>query len=454
MQQKNSRPVRPWLRLDNAAKIFPPNSGKHDTNVFRFIAELNEPVRPDDLQFALERTLERFPFYLSVLRRGLFWPYFERVNFSPKVHREDKPICARLYDPNVKSLLFDVSYYHNRINLEVFHALSDGTGGMDFLRGLLCEYLLRRHRAELDRDSITDYDDSAPGWEDSFARHFEQSSPPKEPAKHRIAFQERSRKLPERRLNVLDAHLSVSEILARAKSYDVSLTVYLAAAMILAFGKVMGKKDIRRPVVLAIPVNLRNYFPSDSARNFFSLIHVEYRFSREEWQILSQNKDTEECKHIFLHLLSSVQEQFAAKLTQEKLAGSIHSMGQLERNPVLRAIPLFVKNFVLRIANEFAQLENSTTLSNLSVFQLPAFCTPYVRSVMALTSTDNSQICICSYQDVLSITFTSIYEQQEVRKHFLRFLTGEGLSVSIGVPPPLRRRRKGKSKRKQRKAKK
>ena len=66
-----------WQRLDNAAKIFPSNSTKSDTKVFRFCCELTEPVDPVLLQPALEATLESFPLYRAVLKRGLFWYYFE-----------------------------------------------------------------------------------------------------------------------------------------------------------------------------------------------------------------------------------------------------------------------------------------------------------------------------------------------------------------------------------------
>ncbi len=61
-----------WSRLDNAAKIFPPNSSARDSKVFRFFCELREPVDPQVLQSALDETVRQFPFYCSVMKRGLF----------------------------------------------------------------------------------------------------------------------------------------------------------------------------------------------------------------------------------------------------------------------------------------------------------------------------------------------------------------------------------------------
>ena len=47
------------------------------------------------------------------------------------------------------ALLYRVSYYRRRINLEVFHALSDGSGGVVFLQTLVYNYLQLRHPDEL-----------------------------------------------------------------------------------------------------------------------------------------------------------------------------------------------------------------------------------------------------------------------------------------------------------------
>lgn len=74
-----------WERLDNAAKIFPSASDKDRTQVFRFSCELTEPVEKEVLQRAVDKTLEDFPLYRSVLKRGLFWYYLEESNLKPEV---------------------------------------------------------------------------------------------------------------------------------------------------------------------------------------------------------------------------------------------------------------------------------------------------------------------------------------------------------------------------------
>ena len=146
MKPHKAKKNRQWSRLDNAAKIFPSTSGKRDTKVFRFACELTRPVEEAILQQALDRTLKEFPGFLCVLKHGLFWYYLEAVEQCPAVHPEDQPPCSALYKQNESSLLFNVSYHRCRINLEVHHVLTDGTGAVQFLRVLVYHYLLLRDK--------------------------------------------------------------------------------------------------------------------------------------------------------------------------------------------------------------------------------------------------------------------------------------------------------------------
>ena len=121
-----------WRRLDNAAKIFPPNSNKRDTKVFRFSCRLYEEVKPDILQQALDQTMHTFPLYASIMRKGLFWYYLEKSEIRAVVKEESKSPCSRIYNENIKNLLFEVTYYKKKINLDVHHALKDGVGALQF----------------------------------------------------------------------------------------------------------------------------------------------------------------------------------------------------------------------------------------------------------------------------------------------------------------------------------
>ena len=69
-----------WRKLDNAALAFPMVTGKDDTRVFRFYCELKEEVDPELLQQALDETMEKYPLFQAVLRKGFFWFYIRSTS--------------------------------------------------------------------------------------------------------------------------------------------------------------------------------------------------------------------------------------------------------------------------------------------------------------------------------------------------------------------------------------
>ena len=92
---RQNRKTLSWSRLDNAAKIFPPTSHGSDPGVFRLSCEFTEPVAPDVLQEALDRTLMQYPHLLMVMRRGVFWYYLEQTPLRPSVEPEQVAAVPR-----------------------------------------------------------------------------------------------------------------------------------------------------------------------------------------------------------------------------------------------------------------------------------------------------------------------------------------------------------------------
>lgn len=265
----SGRHPKDWNGLDNAAKIFPATSNKEDGKVFRFSCELEEPVCCTDLQEALDQTMEFFPFYRSVLKKGLFWYYLKTSDLRPLVSEEDAPPCAPIYDTDRNCLLFSVTYYHRRINLEIYHALSDGTGALHFLRTLVACYLTIHH-PELfpDGTPVIDYDaTNSQKAEDSFKKYYKPGSKRYE-SKEKV-YRLHGDKLPEGRIRVIEGRMSVSRILELSRSYHVSMTTFLSGILLQAISHNMSLSDKKKLVVLMVPVNLRNFFHSVSARNFF-----------------------------------------------------------------------------------------------------------------------------------------------------------------------------------------
>lgn len=407
-----------WNSLDNAAKIFPPTSDKRDTKVFRFACELYEPVQPKALQAALDRTIEVFPFFRSVLKGGLFWYYLERSDIRPLVKLENSPPCSAIYDPNQRGLLFEVSYYRNRINFEVYHALTDGTGALQFLRFLVFYYLADVHAADFKNRPVFDYDASMmQKSDDSFQKYY--SAVKRHNKKRRIAYKLRGYKISENRIRVIEGVVSVKNTLNEAHKYHTTLTVFLSAVLLCSISREMAQREKKRPVVLSVPVNLRKYFPSETTRNFFSIVDVDYNFQQSSGALPD--------------VIAYLSDFFSRELTAERLEARLNTFASLEHNIFARATPLVVKDIILKIAYDLSAQESTATLSNVGRVDMPEQVAPYIRLFDVFVSTKKTQICMCSFDDHLTISFTSPFVSTEIQKNFFRILTEMGIAVELAA---------------------
>lgn len=399
-----------WRKLDNAALAFPLVTGENDTRVFRFYCQLKEEVDSDILQQALDRTMEKYPLFQAVLRKGLFWFYLEHSHIRALVKPETEPPCSRLYIPDKKSLLFQVSYYKERINFEVFHALTDGTGAMHFLQELVQNYLILAHPKEnfpeIGRDKKTGRGNIE---EDSFSQYYS-SDIPKNREKKKAAVKLKGEKLVHSDMHISEVVLSVKEVHQKARFYGVSITVLLTAVMLCSIREEIPKNQQKRPVTLMIPVNLRNYFPSQSMTNFFGWIEVGYTFS-----------DTT----TFEEVLADVKRQFEQELEKDKIAMHMNDYVRIEKNIFVRAVPLEIKKYFLMIGANLGSRSITAVYSNIGIIRLPEEYREYIRHFGIFASTNSLQMCSCSYGDEMVLGFTSKIPDDSIQRNFRRMLSEE-----------------------------
>lgn len=418
---KSTRSPR-WSRLDNAAKIFPSNSSKADSKVFRFSCELKERVDAALLQLALDETMEQFPFYQSVMKQGLFWYYFEDSDLKAVVRPEDKPPCLPLYDAERRSLLFRVLYYDRRISLEIYHALTDGTGALQFLCTLVYYYLLERYPSDFRQHvpELTYGASQSQKWDDSFQKYYEK--PEDMPAVPRIlwkrkAYHLRGERMPARRLAVIEGRMSLQTLLACSRARGVTLTELQVAVLICSIHEGMRLRDKKNPVVITVPVNLRSYFPSESVRNFFATINISYDFSRQE--------DSLEA------VLNYVRQSLRENLTEENLRKRMNTLCALEHNIPVRIVPLPAKGPVLRIANFFSNRQVTASFSNVGRVTMPEEMERYIRQFGVFSSPNKLQASACSFLDHYVVSFAGPFYHHDVERVFFRNLVRLGIDVVI-----------------------
>lgn len=402
-----------WRKLDNAALAFPLVTGKNDTRVFRFYCQLKEEVNGEILQAALDQTMEKYPLFQAVLRKGLFWFYLEHRDIRAVVKPETEPPCSRLYIPDKKSLLFQVTYDKNRINFEVFHALTDGTGAMHFLQELVQNYLILAHPQEnLPHIESTEEITHGDKEEDSFSQYYS-SDTPKDKEKKETAVKLKGEKLVHSDMHITEVAFSVKDIHQKARSYGVSITVLLTAMMLCSIREEIPKNQQKRPVTLMIPVNLRNYFPSQSMANFFGWIEVGYKFS-----------DTT----TFEKVLESMKQQFEQELVKEKIAMHMSGYVRIEKNPFVRVVPLEIKKYFLMIGANLGSRSITAVYSNIGIIRLPEEYREYIQHFGIFASTNSLQMCSCSYEDEMVLGFTSKIPDDSIQRNFQRMLSEEKVS--------------------------
>lgn len=410
-----------WSSLDNAAKIFPCASDKRDTKVFRFICELNDDVDPVALQKALDVTLIEFPLYRAVLKRGAFWYYLEESEIPATVLPENRHPCRPRYEPNYSQLLFEVTYFHKRINLEIYHALTDGTGALYFFKTLICRYVALAHSIEYvpEGADISDASSSQKG-DDSFQKYYSgkvQKSLIKDPR----AFRLHGMKTSENRLKIIGGEMDTSGILALSRAHETTATIFLTAVLMCAIESTMQTREKGRPVVASVPVNLRNVFPSQSARNFFSVVNVSYDFRGG---------------NDIADVIAAINEQMKSGMSKAELERRLNLLMALEKNKLMSIVPLFIKNPVMHYFHHKIDKHCTIIVSNLGKIQLPVQIREFVRIFEVFVSTDKLQLCTCSHEGRFCATFSSAFQNTDVQMEFFRLLAHLGLEITITANMP------------------
>ncbi|MGN1346617.1 MAG: hypothetical protein ACI4V1_07505 [Eubacteriales bacterium] len=416
-----------WKRLDNAAKIFPALAGREDSEVFRIACTLHEDVDPALLQSALDAAVEEHPSFTDTIRAGLFWYYLEPTRLRPKVHEETEVPLQPLYDEG-HGLLIDISYYKKRINLEIFHAIADGTGAFIFFRSILANYLALAHPEELRDVPIERFDSTErEKTSDGFTEYFE----PEKGSSTNFAFlgsrADKTKvyrfsepRTPDCRQLVTEGVVSVAQIKRAAKAEGATITEFICALLIQSIHSVMPRHDYGKTIRVAVPVNLRNYFSSNTMRNFFGMIEVQYNFSAKGPHELSD-------------IIRAVKAAFEHELTRENMEQKIASQVKMERHPIVRMCPLVLKDWIMNLLQSVSMRRRTICLSNVGRIEIQPELAGYIAGFDVFNSSSKRQVCMCSFGDVMTITFSGVLAEHDVERAFFRSLAGYDSAITIST---------------------
>ena len=410
-----------WLRLDNAALIFPAVRRRDWTNAFRVSATLTEQVEPELLQQAVEDLLPRFPSMYVSLHRGLFWYYLQKLKRAPRVMPEGACPLIHMTGRELRKCCLRVLCYENRIAVECFHALTDGSGGMVYLKTLTARYLSLRYGSNIPAENgVLDIREEPRQLEleDSFCRtagHVPLSRK-----------EENSLKLKGRReedgfLHLTIASVSEEHLLALAHEYHCTVTAFLSAVMLQSILKLAKRPQGNRWAKVTVPVNLRKILGGETLRNFALTVNV--------------GVDPRLGHYSLKELARAVQSQLETQVTAQQMAARVAANVQPSRNLLIRMLPLPIKNLALRLVyRRVGESKGSINISNLGKTELPEEMEKYVRYLdftIGPQATYYNNCSVVSYGGVTRINLIRSTVEPSLERDFLRRLVKLGLEVTV-----------------------
>lgn len=414
-----------WMRLDNAAKIYP--AARRDTwsNVFRISATLCETIDVAVMQSALDITARRFPSIAVCLRRGLFWYYLQQLSKAPRIREESSYPLTRMSRKEMRQCAFRVIVYKDRLAVEYFHSLTDGTGAIIFLKSLIAEYLLQRYGVAIPAENgvLGRLEEPAEEeLEDSFLKY---AGPVAANRKSRTAYHLEGTPEQGGFIHLTCLKIPVREALAKAREHGVSLTVFLCAALMSAIQswqkELVPVQKKRKPIKVLLPVNLRNVFESRSLRNFAYFTTPE---------ILPELGE-----YTFDEICTVIKHRMGLDITPKEMAMKLASNVNMENIPIIRVVPLFIKDMAMKaVFDMVGERKSCLTMSNLGVIRVPEAMEAYVKRfdvILGVQATAPYNCGVVSYGDTLYVNFVRKIRESELEYRFFRVLQSMGISVEV-----------------------
>ena len=405
-----------WIMLDNAAIIYPLAMKQDRMPMFRLAATLKEEVDSRVLQIALYYTIKRFPLVASVVKRGFFWHYLETVNYAIKVEEEKEAPCKPISLLLRSSRSYRVLYYKNRISVEMFHVITDGSGGFVFLKTLLGEYFRLLGINISKTKGVFDIDEEPKEDERLNAFKMSKSEGGMDAFLSSSSLQLDGKKSLLNPTNIYHFEVDSKKLLEKAKSYGGTVTAYVLALMFMASKDVMTNKS--GELNIQVPINMRKYNYPNTLRNYSMYFNVSYRMDKE------MHKE---------ELVKEMAKQIKERGSEEEMRKMMAATNKLISS--LRYIPLIIKQPIAQVV--YGYLGNSVignALSNLGIIEVPEEMEEYLESfdAMFLPETPNKAIStLTSFKGKTRLTVVKSVKDDRYEKRLLELLKDDDLDAIV-----------------------
>lgn len=406
-----------WYPVDNAGKIFPAVSNDKRSSVFRLSFYLIEEVDKDRLEKAVNKILPKFHTFAVELKSGLFWNYLTANKRHFYVEEEPAIMCKYFSRTQNNGYLFKVYYFKNKITLETFHSLTDGTGAMEFLKSIVFNYF-KESGAALDHEGIimSQLPVDVTNKVDMFVDNYDKTN--KKALKEEPAFHIEGEKFADNFSLAIKAQVSTEELNTLAKKYGLTIGEFVTGAFAYSiYSTCLSCRKSNKPIKMFVPVNLRKFFPSKTLRNFSLYIKATFP-GKKDWTLEEMFEETKK--------------SFKEQLTKEDLHKRINANVGIEKNPLIRILPLPLKNIGFKLGYYFCS-ENISTyyISNLGKITLPKALDSRITDVEFCLG--GTCMAISSIHGHTNLVMNSEYKDITTIQSFIRLLTEEGITVTLST---------------------
>ncbi len=417
-----------FIALDNSALIYPPTEARYNANTFRVSMDFTQEIVPQILELALYATLERCSYARVSLHKGFFWYYLSPNHKSPILHEEGSYPSARISFKDNNGYLFKVLYGKNRIALECFHALTDGSGALVYLKMIVSEYFRIADIAEFSFEGALDFATRPKEQEfsDPF-QHLYDKNIPGSPSTG-AAYHRKGTGRYDDRVKVISATLDANVLRNRCRERGYTITVYLSSILVMALQEFqkqeVPKQKKRKPIKLSVPMNLRRIFNFDTMRNFtlFAVPGIE--------PALGEYTFEEILKKIHLDMVFAQDPKNIRSQIKRNVGG--------ERHILMRFAPTAIKNPLFKLlSNSLGDDLYSAVISNLGYVKVPEELENSLSRMdfyLCPGQMNKVSLAIIGFKDKVVINFSSFYNTDtKLEQLFCRFLVEDGIPVEVAT---------------------
>ena len=495
-EMKTQKIQKKWYKLDAFAKTYSSIISEGRTTCFRLSVLLSEEIDVGLLKKAALILQEKYPFYNSELKKGIFWNYLQHKKEDFQVEPENTYPCTDIKKKNPLRII----YYRKKISVEIAHFLTDGVGAAEFLKDLTEKYLNLKYFSDNDNNKDDDFskvpkdsenNNSKSDNRDSFLENNSNNANndkdnndftkvPKDSENNNSKNNNRNSFLKNNKNNTDDIdknnksvkseeniinsentdyvdlyskymrkvnkektiksafhlpikilekgqyHITTGEIALESikkesEKYNTTVGKYLLAV----YFKVLLDKypNIRKQIVIGVPVDLRKIFSEKTYRNFFINI--------------TPSIDPSLGSYSLEEIIEYLKNYFKMKVTKKEFYKSIYKAINPMRNIFVKSIPYFIKRiFYPFVFDYYGEKGYTTGFSNLGILKMDEKYFQYIKGYRFLPPPSKRckiKIGIISNDEKVYLTFGNLTTNHEIERDYFIYLRKRGIRAKISV---------------------